>query len=323
MFYLPSPDGRQGSSPFDHWFLAALSGAFAGGVFHGLNQMHGAERPSATFRDANGDVLFHGIQHPDDSYSLITPDGKLAGRGVFDPEGTLAVGDRRLTIAQATISTADGVTHDVYQPGEPARRWGFDQVLPVDTSVVGVHGTIEVPAGSTATFGPDERIEQLTVHDEHGTTFYSATTDHTAFEHTGRIEITAAGGQRFLDASGAEIPANAFHTVLDRPLAFPADTSAGMHSTEIHAMTERPDERPPMVQPIPAETPTTPATTPPATSGHVAAPASPVRPGGAGSPPTSTGDPGHGRQQLDVPSEVGTPADRARDRADDAAIRPG
>ena len=182
MFYLPTPDGRHASSPFDHWFLAALSGAFAGGVFHGLNQMHGAERPSATFRGADGDVLFHGSQHPDDSYFLITPDGRLAGRGAFLPDGTLVVGDRRLTVGQATISNADGVAHLVYQSGEPARHWGFDQVLPVDTSVAGVHGTIELPAGSTATFGPDQRIAQLAVHDEHGTTFYTATPDHNAFE---------------------------------------------------------------------------------------------------------------------------------------------
>ena len=332
MFYLPSPDGRQGSSPFEHWFLAALSGAFAGGVFHGLNQMHGAERPSATFRDADGGVLFHGIQQADASYSLITPDGQLAGRGVFDPEGTLAIGDRRLTIAQATFSTADGVAHHVFQSGEPARRRGFDQVLPVDTSVIGVHGTIEVPAGSTATFGPDERIERLTVHDEQGTTFYSATPDHTAFERTGRIEVTAAGGLRFLDVSGAEIPANDFHTVLDRPLGFPADTVAETAAPERnpdatvalprqfsdvaapHAggAVERPDEAPPMVQPVPAETPTTtPGAPPPGTFAHMADPVNPpVRPDSAGSPATSTADSSHGRQQLDVPLDVRTPADR-------------
>ena len=243
MYYLPTPDGEHPASPFDNWLRAALSGAVVGGVFHGLNQLQLSDHTVATFRDPTGRELYHGIQYPDGSYSLITPDGVLAGRGALSPDGTLTIGGRSIEVGQASFSTADGAAHIAFSPGTEPRQWGRDISGLADLSLQGPDGQrIEVPAGSTFTIGPDGRIVQVAVHDGARSTFYQPAADSAGtpeagppvLQPTGAIERTATGGMRYFDAAGNAISRADFRgTVFSQHLEF--GSASGQPPPDAHA----------------------------------------------------------------------------------------
>ncbi len=258
MYYLPTPDGEHPASPFDNWLRAALSGAVVGGVFHGLNQLQLSDHTVATFRDPSGSELYHGIQYPDGSYSLITPDGVLAGRGALGPDGTLTIGGRSVEVARPasappTARRTSRLRAWHRAPAVGSRRQGS----PATCTPAPDGQRIEVPAGSTFTIGPDGRIVQVAVHDGTRSTFYQPVEDTAAtpdaappvFQPTGAIERTATGEMRYFDAAGNAVSRADFRgTVFGQHLEF--GSAAGQPPPDAHATAAGHSEEPAEPSPV-------------------------------------------------------------------------